>query len=169
MLFSLNLMDELFCQVFAKKKVLEHGSVFCGGISRSWKHMQRYASPLEKRAQEMAPGSCTCSVRLACIRPDEECGFTGPCSRADVEPKSKCYGVSPRSVSRPSLLLVPTQFWPSPCSPTCCAPPPAPKPVAGAAASLLGPACLSLPKQPWLMRPWTHPLFPLDLGSPTAE
>lgn len=47
--------------------------------------------------------------------------------------------------------------------------PPAPKPVAGAAASLLGPACLSLPKQQWLMRPCTHPLFPRDLGSPTAE
>lgn len=89
--------------------------------SRSWMHMQRLVSPLEMWMQEMAPGSCTCSVCLACIRPDVECEFTGLCSCADVEPKSKCYGVSPQSVSRPSLLLVPTHFWPSTGFPTCCA------------------------------------------------
>lgn len=46
-------------------------------------------------SKEMALGSCTCIGRSVCIRPDKECRFTSLCSHADVEPKSKCYGVSP--------------------------------------------------------------------------
>lgn len=83
-------------------------------------------------SQEMSSGSCTCFGR---IRPDKECRFTSPCGRADVEPKSKCYGVSPGV--RVHRLL----------SSSTLPPPPS---VAGAAASLLGLACLSLPKQPMI-------------------
>lgn len=67
----------------------------------------------------------------------------------------------------PGLAPIPHHHSSFPSMP--CTSPVLPPSVAGAAASLLGLACLSLPKQPWLMKPWTHPLFPLDLGSPTAE
>lgn len=50
------------------------------------------------------PGSCTCYGCSACIRPDLECGFTSPRSRADVDPGSKCYGVSPWCAGPPRPL-----------------------------------------------------------------
>lgn len=66
-------------------------------------------------SKETALGSCTCIGRSVCIRPDEECRFTSLCSHADVEPKSKCYGVSP-GVQVHRLLSTsphPHPFWPS--------------------------------------------------------
>lgn len=107
------------------------------------------AAPLKAKTKTLrgggggpALGSCTCSTR---IRPDLECGFTSRRSR-------RC-GTPTASVMADPL----------PRGPTTPLPPTPPPPVAGAAASPLGRLCLSLPKQPWLMRPWTHPLLPLDL------
>lgn len=113
----------------------------------------------------MTPGSCTCSGCLACIRPDEECGFTGPCSHADVEPKSKCYGVSPGvRVHRLPCLSPPILASPAPPPayfPTCCAATPLPRPVAGAAASPAGP-CLFISSEAAMINETlnTSSLFP---------
>ncbi len=111
-------------------------------------------------SKETALGSCTCVGRSVCIRPDEECRFTSLCSHADVEPKSKCYGVSPgvqiHRLLSTSPIHTPSSLPPIPhhtssfpskpsTSPLLC---PFPPSAAGAAASLLGLACLSLPKQP---------------------
>lgn len=61
----------------------------------------------------MSAGSSTCITRWVCIRPDEECRFTSLCSHADVEPKRKCYCVSPSVwVHRPPPHH-PHAFWPS--------------------------------------------------------
>lgn len=103
--------------------------------------------------------------RWLCIMAYGECRFTSLLSHADVEPNSKCYCVSP-SVQVHRSPPHPPIHTPSILP---CYPPRRSSTLPWAAASLLGPACLSLPKSSWLMRPWTHPVFPLDLGSPTAE